>query len=244
MREQLLRAGQQSAVGALSVFIARELNQPLTAIVANAYAALRLLANGGNPDDIRGAVADIVAAASRASEVIGGMRSRFNSDVPHRHLMNVDEVVREVLAAVRPDLHRHGVSLRTDLRSGHRQVAGDRLQMQQVVLNLALNAVEAMSTVADQPRTLVVRSGIEDAAEIVVTVEDSGPGLEPEDVEQVFDLLFTMKPGRLGMGLWISRSIVEAHGGRLWAAAKPSGGAIFRFAVPGILPAPAPTPVK
>jgi C4-dicarboxylate-specific signal transduction histidine kinase len=240
-REQLFRAGQQSANGALSTFVARELNQPLTAIVANANAALRLLADRPDAEDIKEAVADIVSAALRASEFVCRVRSRFDDGVARQDLLTMDGIIRDVLAVLRWDLRSRHVSVRTDLRSDGGRVAGDALQMQQVILNLAWNATEAMSGVADRPRRLTIRSRLE-AANVIVTVADSGAGLDSADIERAFDMFFSTKPGRLGTGLPISRWIIEAHGGRLWAVAAATRGATFSFSVPVVAEPAGPLP--
>jgi signal transduction histidine kinase len=231
-RERLLRAAQQSTTGALTTFIAREANQPLTAIIANANASLRLLQSGAPPEDVREALAEVIEAALSVSEVIGRVRDHFNNDIPQREFLNLDDIVRDALAVVRRDLLRHDVSVRTDLRTGGGRVAGDRLQLQLVVLNLVFSAVDAMSAVIGRPRTITIRSRMENNTRIGVTVTNSGIGPGPEDIDRAFDVFFTTKTDRLGLGLWVSRSIVEAHGGRLSTLSAAFPGSSFHFEVP------------
>jgi signal transduction histidine kinase len=146
--------------------------------------------------------------------------------------LDINDAIREVLVLTRSELHRHNVSLETALSGGLEPVIGDRVQLQQVILNLIMNGIEAMSAVMRQPRVLRVRSQIDGAGDLLIAVEDSGPGLAPETIDRLFDPFFTTKPGGMGMGLSICRSIVDAHGGRLWASPQSPRGAVFQFTVP------------
>jgi PAS domain S-box-containing protein len=226
-----------TTLGELAASIAHEVNQPLAAMVADADASLNWLAKP-NPDldRVREALSAIVADGHRGAEVIQRVRALAKKSAGLEKVpLDVNELIRDVLPLLRGELDRHGVCLRMELASGLPQVLGDRVQLHQVLISLMMNAIEAMASVDDRPRNLVLRSRAHpDAAEVLVMVEDAGVGIDPTTADRLFAAFFTTKPGGMGMGLSISRSILEAHGGRIWAAANPTHGATFHLALPGI----------
>jgi PAS domain S-box-containing protein len=240
-REALVRVSRLTTMGELSTSIAHEINQPLAAISANANACRRLLV-GPRPDldEAREMVDDIANDAVRASEVIRRIRGLVKNAAPDRAPVDINDALKEVLALARHELQRHEISVRTDLGSGLRPVMADRIQLQQVVLNLVMNAIDAMRPMRDRTRLLAISSRLGDKGDILVSVEDSGVGLDPALRERVFDTFFTTKADGIGMGLSISSSIVRDHGGRLWADTGSSFGAVFRFTLPA-MPEPATT---
>jgi C4-dicarboxylate-specific signal transduction histidine kinase len=217
----------------MAATIAHEINQPLAAIVTNGEVGLGWLKRP-EPDlnEVRGALQRIVDDGLRASEVIDSIRAMFGKDRREKAPVNFDDVVREVLALTHAELERHQVVLQTDLRNAHAEVMGDRVQLQQVFLNLVMNAIEAMASVTDRARVLVVTTGRAEADEMRISVEDSGPGLDPSVRDKIFHPFFTTKSHGMGMGLSICRSIIEAHGGRLWASPGDSRGAMFHIQLP------------
>jgi signal transduction histidine kinase len=174
----------------------------------------------------------MIQDGNRATEVIARIRAPLRKAAPQKTQLAINDVIAEVIALVQSELRRNGVSLRTDLTADLPPVLGDRIQLQQVLLNLLLNGMEAMRTVTDRPRTLIVRSQPEETAAIRVAVEDAGTGIDPQDLERIFTAFFTTKPAGLGMGLPISRSIIEAHGGQLWAAPNLGLGVTVQFTLP------------
>ena len=181
---------------------------------------------------MREAVGDIAAAGTRASEVIARIRALVQKAAPEKMWLDLNEVIQEVLGLTRSELHTSQVSVQTELLAGLPPVLGDRVQLQQVLLNLMMNGIEAMAAVTNWPRMLLIRSQVHDSHSVLVAVQDSGVGLNPQDMDRLFSTFFTTKSGGMGMGLAISRSIIEAHGGRLWAAANPGPGATFHFTLP------------
>jgi C4-dicarboxylate-specific signal transduction histidine kinase len=218
----------------LTASIAHEVNQPLAAIIANARAGLRWLAGGSlDPVELRAAWEDVAQDARRASEVIQRVRGLLRKSPTRPAPLDVNSVVHEVVALVRSELAKQRVSLRMELADPLAPVQGDRVQLQQVLLNLFVNGIEAMSGVAGRPRELIVRSRTDDTGGVLVVVRDSGGGLDPKSVEVVFEPFYTTKADGMGMGLSICRSIIESHGGRLWAASNGDGpGATFCFTLP------------
>ena len=212
--------------------VAHEINQPLAAIVADANASLNWLASAHpDLDRVREALDAIVKEGHRAAAVIKRIRQLARKGAPQRHAMDVNEVVHDVLPLVQTELRRQEIALVLDLAAGLAAVVGDRIQLQQVILNLVMNAIEAMAPVVDRPRELVIRSRPYEGEQVLVSVQDTGVGIvaHPDDL---FSAFFTTKPDGMGMGLSIGRSIVEAHGGRLWAQPNTPQGAIFRFTLP------------
>ena len=229
----LARVNRVMLVGEMTASIAHEVNQPIAAAVTNAGACLRWLA--AQPPDMekaRQALERIVRDGSRAGEVIGRVRALVKKVPPRTDLFDINDAILEVIALTQSELQKHPVELRTHLSSDVPLVPADRVQLQQVILNLIVNAIDAMSGVGDRPRELVVGSGRSDPNDVFVEVRDSGPGLDPANLNRLFDSFYTTKPDGMGMGLSISRSIVEAHGGRLWATPNEPHGAVFRFTLP------------
>jgi PAS domain S-box-containing protein len=232
-RADLTRVGALTTMGELAASIAHELRQPLAAIVMNGSAALRWLnREQPNLEEAREASERSVKEAQRADEIIHGLRALLGNQAPRREAFDIVDQIREVLELVRAELRRDHVGIRTEFPRALPRVYGDGVQLQQVLLNLILNAVEAMKTVTDRGRELTLRVESESADAISVVIEDTGAGLDPKSVDRIFEPFFTTKANGLGMGLSICRSIVEAHGGRLAASSRSPYGAAFRFTVP------------
>jgi C4-dicarboxylate-specific signal transduction histidine kinase len=220
-------------MGQLSASIAHEINQPIAAVIANASAGLRWL--GARPpelEQVRQALARIVRDGKRAGEVIAHVRALVKKAPPRRDRLDINEAIREVISLTQAELQRNRVGLQTGLADGLPLVPGDRVQLQQVIVNLILNAVEAMTGVSDGPRELTIASGADGSNDVFVDVQDTGPGLDPANLDGLFQSFYTTKPDGIGMGLAISRSIVEAYGGKLSAAPNKPRGAVFRFTLP------------
>jgi len=228
----LAHASRVNTMGELTAVLAHEVNQPITAAVTNANAALRFLSRD-NPDveEAREAVTAIVHAGVRVADIVGRTREFFRKGVPQRALVDVDDVVRGTVVLLESEARRYSVSIRTWLAAGFPAVMGDRVQLQQVIVNLIMNGIDAMNEI-EGARELAIRTGGTDRGEVVISVSDTGVGLPSRDADQIFNTFFTTKPGGTGMGLSISRSIVEAHGGRLWAAPNTPRGATFQFTLP------------
>lgn len=229
----LEHANRVATVGHLTASIAHEVNQPIAATVANAQAALSWL-DGRPPDleEVREALAHIAKNGIRAGEVIGRIRELIKKAPPRKDSFDINATIREVIALTRGETLKNRVSVQTQLAAGLPPIEGDQIQLQQVILNLIMNAVEAMGEMNDGQRELLINSGKNDSGGVLVAVRDSGPGLTPIVVEHLFESFYTTKHGGMGLGLSICRSIVEAHGGRLWAEANTPGGAAFLFTVP------------
>jgi len=232
---ELAHVTRVTTLGELAASIAHEVNQPLAAIVADANASLNWLA-GATPEleMVRDALDAIVKDGLRAADVIQRIRQLATKTDPRRATVDINDVIRDVAALVRTEVLRHQVSLRVELAPAMPLVLADRVQLQQVIINFVMNGIEAMASVEDRPRELVVRSGPHDGDDVLVAVQDAGVGIDPKNVNQLFSAFFTTKPGGMGMGLSISRSIIEGHGGRLWATPNPNHGVTFHFALPGI----------
>ena len=235
---ELARVSRVTTLGELAASIAHEVNQPLAAIGADANACLNwLAADKPDLDRVRQALTAIVKDGDRAGGVITRIRALLSGSPVAHEPCDFTGVIRDVLPLVGPEIGRHGIVLQTSLAPDLPQVTGDRIQLQQVLLNLLLNAAEAMREVPSQRRRLVVRSTVEDrddGAWAVVAVEDAGVGFGEAEAPRLFEAFYTTKPGGLGMGLSISRSIIESHRGRLWATANPDHGATFHLALPGM----------
>jgi two-component system, LuxR family, sensor kinase FixL len=232
-RAQVARLTRLAALGELSGSVAHELNQPLTAILSNAQAGLRFLAHGEcDLDEVRGILADVVEEDKRAGEVLRRLRLLLKRGEAQRRPLDANEAVQDVLGLVRAELMNQGVCARAELRPDLPPVLADRVQLQQIVLNLVLNACEAMSAQDAGERALVVRTERLDPDGICVSVCDRGPGLSTEARERLFEPFFTTKPDGLGLGLTVSHTIVSAAGGRLWATANPDRGVTFHFTLP------------
>jgi len=229
---ELARVSRLTTMGELVASIAHEVNQPLTAVTNNASACLRLLANRNlDPEVLRRALEEIVADGTRASAVIAGIRGFIKKAPAEKTELDINEVIQEVLALAGHDLRKNGVSIECQLTRTLPLVRGDRVQLQQVLLNLIMNGMEAMTGVTVQPRALSLESRIDESGNVLVAVRDSGAGLGLE-ADRLFTPFFTTKANGMGMGLPISRSLIESHGGRLWATANSPHGAVFSFTLP------------
>jgi PAS domain S-box-containing protein len=221
-----------TTLGELAASIAHEVNQPLAAVVTNCNAGLRWLAGSPpNLDELAGCLRRIIQDGNRASEVVTRIRSLVRRSAPVKEGLDLNDRVREVLRIANAEARRYGVSVRTELAPVP-PVRGDRVQLQQVILNLVMNGIESMKDVMDRPRELLIRSGPVKSSQVLLAVEDRGVGLDEQSVERVFEAFYTTKPEGMGMGLSISRSIVEAHGGRLWAEPNDDYGARFQLTLP------------
>jgi PAS domain S-box-containing protein len=230
---ELAHVNRVMTMGELAASIAHEVNQPLAAIVASGDSCIAWLANETpNIEKARTAAARIVKAATQASDTVRRIRALFGKTSSIATPLEINHVITETVSLIDGDVQRRGVSLNTELAANLPAVLGDRIQLQQVILNLAINGTEAMSVVEDQPRRLMIQSALTEAHEVLVSVADSGPGIDPQQTAQLFAPFFTTKPEGIGMGLSISRTIIEAHGGRLWAVANQPRGAVFHFALP------------
>jgi PAS domain S-box-containing protein len=233
VQTELAHANRLATTGQLTASIAHEVRQPIAATITNAQAALRWL--GRRPPDleeVRQALDRIVENGNRAGDVIDRIHALIKKAPPRKDHLEINGAVLEVLELTRGEAAKNGVSVKTDLVDGLPLIEGDRVQLQQVVLNLIMNAVEAMSGVGDGIRELTIGTGKVETDAVLVTVKDSGPGLAAVSIERMFDAFYTTKPSGLGMGLSICRSIIEAHEGRLWVSANLPRGAIFQFTVP------------
>lgn len=233
VQTELAHVTRVMTLGELTASIAHEVNQPLAAIVTNGNACLRWL-GGATPNLAEGrqAVERIIKDSYRASEVISRIRNLVKKTPPRNDWLDINDVILEVLALAQSEAGRNRVSLKQQLADNLPPVRGDRVQLQQVILNLIINGLEAIAKSNDGVRELSVSSGIDEANNVVVAVRDSGEGLEAANLERVFDAFFTTKPDGMGMGLAISRTIIESHGGRLWATANSPRGAVFQFTLP------------
>ncbi len=230
---ELAHVTRVTMLGELTVSISHEVNQPLAAVV-NAAAACRRWLDAGIPnlDEARSAVDWIVNEGNRASEVIRRVRALANKTGIEKVPLDVNDVVREAIALVQRELASHRVSLRMELAPALPMILGDRIQLQQVIINLVMNGIEAMQSVTDQPRELVIRSHQDETHRVLVSVADSGVGISAENADRLFNAFFTTKSGGMGMGLSICRSIIEAHGGRMSAVNNAGPGARFQFTLP------------
>ncbi len=229
---ELAQISRLTTMGELAASIAHEVNQPLTAVTNNANACLRLLASHNlEPEVLRRALEEIVADGTRASAVIARIRAFLKKKPAEKSELDINEVIHEALALAGRELSENRVRIEPQLTKALPPVLADRVQMQQVLLNLIMNAIEAMSTVTDQPRLLWMQSGIDESGDVLVTVRDLGVGLGSES-NRIFTAFYTTKVNGMGMGLSISRSLVEGHGGRLWASPNSPHGAVFSFTLP------------
>jgi len=230
---ELAHVTRVTTLGELAASIAHEVNQPLAAIVADANASLNRLAMAP-PDleSVRDALDAIVKDGHRAADVIQRVRQLATKTVPQKVRVDINDVIREVVPLVGPEVRSHEVSLRIHLAPAVPPVLADRVQLQQVLINFVMNGIEAMASVDDRSRALVIRSEAHVGEQVLVAVQDAGIGIDPQKTDQLFNAFYTTKPYGMGMGLSISRSIIEAHGGRVWATRNPDHGATFHFALP------------
>jgi NO-binding membrane sensor protein with MHYT domain/signal transduction histidine kinase len=228
----LARVNRMTTMGELTASLAHEVNQPIAAAITNANTCLRWLAGDTpNIDEARAAATRIVNDGRRATEIVSRIRLLFTKGSPQQEPVDVNEIVREMIVLLRGEATRYTVSVRTELAAGLPQVMGDRVQLQQVLMNLIMNGIDAMKNM-DGTRDLCVKSQREENERVLITVSDTGAGLPQQQADQIFDAFFTTKPHGTGMGLRISRSIVESHGGRLWAADNFPRGATFQLILP------------
>ncbi|MET4606835.1 PAS domain S-box-containing protein [Bradyrhizobium sp. JR4.1] len=230
---ELVHANRVATMGQLSASIAHEVNQPIGATLNNASAALHWLSK--EPADLekaREALNRIFANGKRVSEVVGRIRALFKKAPLRKEDVDINEAILEVIALTRGEVVKNGISVQSHLGDGLPLIQGDRVQLQQVIMNLIINAVEALSSISGDPRELVITTGKGEPDGVLVVLRDSGPGLSSLGLERIFDAFNTTKPGGLGMGLSICRTIIEAHGGRLWATATQPRGATFQFTLP------------
>jgi signal transduction histidine kinase len=237
IEQKLARAAQIATLGEASASIAHEINQPLTAIIANAHTYLESHSKGStNGNEARSLVQDILESGYHASEVVQRMRALFKRGPFQKAPLDVNEVIHEVLRLMRTEAEKRRVTLETDLETPLPAIQGDRVQIQQVLVNLCINAMDAMQSVVERQRILSLRTRFHDSGAIRVEVQDNGTGLEHPD--RVFETFFTTKANGMGMGLSISRSIIEMHNGHLWPQASDTPGTTFCFTLP--LPTPGP----
>jgi PAS domain S-box-containing protein len=230
---ELAHANRVATMGQLTASIAHEVKQPIAATVSNAQAGLRwLIREPPDLEEVRQALACIAKDGKRAGDVVGRIRDLIQKAPPRKDHFDLNGAIREVIELTRGEAVKNGVSVQTELTDNLPLIDGDRVQLQQVMLNLIINAVEAMSGLTEGPRELLISTGKAEMGGVLVTVRDSGPGLAPAALERLFEAFYTTKPNGLGMGLSICRSIIEAHHGRLWATANSPDGAVFQFTLP------------
>ena len=232
LESDLAHMNRLSMMGELAVSLAHEVKQPIAAARNNARAATNFL-DRQPPDlgEVREALSCIVGDADRAAQIIDRMRDHIKKALPQKDRFDLNEAINQVIVWTRGEITKNGVSVDTHLAEGELSVEGDRVQLQQVVLNLILNAVEAMGSVQERPRELLI-STEQDHTGVLVAVRDSGPGIDATHLERVFEAFYTTKSSGVGMGLSICRSIIDAHGGRLWAEPNEPRGAVFQFTLP------------
>ena len=239
MQNQLAHMARVTTMGELAASIAHEINQPLAAVVTNGNACLRWMTLAEpNLDEARAAVTAIVQQGKRASDIIARIRAFMTKSPPQMSQLEINGLVREVLNLIDHEVQRNKVVLRAELAGDVAVVVGDRVQLQQVVLNLVMNAVEATCAASESPKEVLVTSR-NDTGQVIVAIQDSGVGIDPQNLDQLFNPFFTTKPHGMGMGLAISRSTIQSHGGRLWAASNPGRGATFQFTLPAQVSVPA-----
>jgi PAS domain S-box-containing protein len=230
---ELAHVTRATTMGALAASIAHEVNQPIAGVLMNGDTCLRWLEraekDGSKLVEVRQAVQCIIRDGKRAGEIIARIRSLFKKEETAKEPLDMNAAIREIIVLTRAEMEKKGVALRLNLSPDLPLVVGDRVQLQQVMLNLILNAIEAMSMAENRSRDLVIGTEVRDGAEVLVTVCDSGIGLDARSAERIFNAFYTTKVGGLGMGLSISRSIVEGHSGRLWATPNAGPGASFHF---------------
>jgi PAS domain S-box-containing protein len=230
---ELAHANRVATMGQLTASIAHEVKQPIAATVSNAQAGLRwLIREPPDLEEVRQALACIAKDGKRAGDVVGRIRDLIQKAPPRKDRFDLNGAIREVIELTRSEAMKNGVLVQTELTDNLPLIDGDRVQLQQVMLNLIVNAVEAMSGLTEGPRELLISAGKAEMGGVLVTVRDSGPGLAPAALERLFEAFYTTKPNGLGMGLSICRSIIEAHHGRLWATANSPDGAVFQFTLP------------
>jgi PAS domain S-box-containing protein len=234
-KAELAHVTRLTTIGEITASIAHEINQPLTAIVSNANACRRMLeADSPALDEIRQAIGDIADSGKRAADVVARARALLRKSRPEKSMLDVNQLITEILTFVRGEVEMHRAVLHSDLEDELPPVLGHGIELQQVLINLLLNGMEAMDEVCDRPRYLSIKSSRLPDAEVSVSVQDSGIGLAPDAIGRVFDTFYTTKPNGMGMGLAISRSIIQSHGGRIWATTGTLPGTKFEFVLPAV----------
>ena len=232
-RSELAKVAEITSLGVLAASIAHEVNQPLSGIINNASTCLRMLsADPPNVDGARETARRTIRDGNRASDVITRLRTLYTKKEPSPESMDLNEATREVTALSLSELQRMGVILRCELADDLPPIVGDRIQLQQVVLNLLRNAVDAMSAIVDRPRELLIRTERDGRDQVRLSVKDSGVGFTPQTEDRIFEPFYTTKTDGMGIGLSVSRSIIDAHQGRLWAAPNDGPGCTISFAIP------------
>jgi signal transduction histidine kinase len=222
-----------SMMGELAASLSHEITQPIASARNNARAAQNFLdMQPSNPGAVREALSCVIGDVDRAGDIIDRIRQHIKRARPRKERFDLNAAINEVITLARSVINRNGVLVQTRLADGLFPVQGDRVQLQQVVLNLILNAVEAMGSLETGARELLISTGL-DHTGVLVAVRDSGPGIDPTHLEHVFEAFYTTKPSGMGMGLSVCRSIIAAHGGRLWAEAHEPRGTVFQFTLPG-----------
>ena len=230
---ELAHVNRVMTMGELAASIAHEVNQPLASIIASGDSCTAWLANEPpNLERARAAAGRVIQAATQASEIVQRIRALFKKTTASTTSVNVNAVIEDTISLLRHETQRHNISLLTELDAGVPSVRADRVQLQQVILNLVMNAIESTASVDRERRRLVIQSALSNPGELLVAVKDTGPGIDAQQAERLFAPFFTTKPQGIGMGLPISRSIIEAHGGRLWAEKNEPHGAVFQFVLP------------
>jgi two-component system sensor kinase FixL len=230
---ELAHVSRVSTLGQLAASIAHEVNQPLAAIVMSGEACLRWLDTDAPPlDRVRRGIERTIGDGRRASEVLQRLRTLSRKEKVRNEAVNLNEVIEDSVPLVHIELSRQDVSLELDMAKTLPEVVGDRIQLQQVIINLVLNAIQAMASVTDRPRNLAIRTRLQDDDQVLVAIQDSGPGFDPAVEADLFNAFFTTKPDGMGMGLSIVNSIIQAHHGRVWATCNDQGGATFQFTIP------------
>ena len=234
MRMELAHGNRVTTMGQLTASIAHEVKQPIAAMVSNAEAALRWLGAGSTHlHEVQQVLPSIIADGKRAGEVIHRIRALMKKAPPRKDRLEINQVILEIIEITRGEAVKHRISVLTELAGHLAAVEADRVQLQQVLLNLNVNAIEAMGATKEGPRELLISTAKVETGGVLVAVQDSGPGLEAAMPERVFESFYTTKSTGLGLGLSICRSIIEAHGGRLWASTNQRRGATFQFTLPG-----------
>ena len=233
---ELSRVARLTTMGALTASIAHEINQPLAAIATHGSAGLRWLSRTQpNLEEAHAALEHIVRDSERARQVIEGVRAMFKSGNQEKHPLALNAIIKDIITLLHGEIIKHHISVQTKLLPDLPQVVAERTQVQQVLMNLIMNAIEAMQPVTDRERLLVIKSDTSEPGAVLITVEDSGTGFDANDSERIFEALFTTKSEGMGMGLSICRSMVEAHGGRLWASPRAMHGSVFKVLLPATI---------
>ena len=230
---ELARLSRVLSMGELTASIAHEISQPLTAVVSNGDACLQWLsATPPNLEKARQSTEKIIQDGTRAGTVVSRIRALFKKEEPIKNWVGINEIIRELVEFLRHEASSRHIVIRTQLDLSMPLLEADRVQLQQVVMNLVMNAMDALTEAPAAQKEIVIRTQTKDENEILIAVEDCGSGLNPQNIDKIFDPFFTTKPNSIGVGLSISRSIIESHDGRLWATPNPRGGAIFQFTLP------------